>query len=226
MVVVSKHSWGVVIVLLMHVYSNLIGACETRNGKPKSIHGRCKKEGFEKHHITARSMGGTDHHYNLVYLTPREHYLAHHILARLYGGSMISAFWLMCNSSNNRISSKVYAQTREKVGELIRHRRTGTAHSDETKAKIGSKSRGRHHEQEAKDKLRVFNTGKIVSEITRSKISSLHKGKITSDETRSKISTACRGKPKSKTYCPHCLRLISDCNYPRYHGDNCKHKPN
>jgi hypothetical protein len=45
---------------------------------------RCKTKGyFEEHHIIPKSLGGSNHKYNLVLLTPREHYIAHHLLVRM-----------------------------------------------------------------------------------------------------------------------------------------------
>jgi hypothetical protein len=51
-----------------------------------------KKElGFERHHILPRSMAGSDTIDNLVYLTTREHFIAHAFLARCTTGkSLIS----------------------------------------------------------------------------------------------------------------------------------------
>ena len=36
---------------------------------------------YERHHIKTKCVGGTDDIYNLVDLTPREHYIAHKLLA-------------------------------------------------------------------------------------------------------------------------------------------------
>lgn len=39
---------------------------------------------FEKHHILPRCMGGTNAKSNLVLLTPREHFIAHILLTKIY----------------------------------------------------------------------------------------------------------------------------------------------
>ena len=39
---------------------------------------------YERHHIKPRCVGGTDDIFNLVDLTPREHYIAHKLLAEEY----------------------------------------------------------------------------------------------------------------------------------------------
>lgn len=41
----------------------------------------------EKHHILPRSLGGSDSVSNVVILTAREHYIAHLLLARMFGGA-------------------------------------------------------------------------------------------------------------------------------------------
>lgn len=39
---------------------------------------------YDKHHIIPQSLGGPDVPTNWIYLTPREHMIAHHLLARAY----------------------------------------------------------------------------------------------------------------------------------------------
>lgn len=50
---------------------------------------------FERHHILPRSLGGDDGKKNLIDLTPEDHFFAHLILARIHGGYMWSALFLM-----------------------------------------------------------------------------------------------------------------------------------
>lgn len=50
---------------------------------------------FEQHHITPRSLGGSDDDENLIDLTPEDHFFAHLLLARIHGGYMWSALFLM-----------------------------------------------------------------------------------------------------------------------------------
>jgi hypothetical protein len=49
--------------------------------------GKNNKNGlFEIHHIIPKSLGGTDDEYNLVKLTPREHYVCHWLLTKMTEG--------------------------------------------------------------------------------------------------------------------------------------------
>lgn len=50
---------------------------------------------FERHHIVPRSLGGDDDDGNLIDLTPEDHFFAHLLLARIHGGYMWSALFLM-----------------------------------------------------------------------------------------------------------------------------------
>lgn len=85
------------------------------------LKGRSKKSGiYEKHHILPKSLGGTNDKSNLVLLTPREHYLAHWLLFKIYSGAdkakMAYAFFQMTrvNSQHSRqITSRQYERARE-----------------------------------------------------------------------------------------------------------------
>lgn len=58
---------------------------------------------YEKHHIVPECMNGSNDPCNLVLLTAREHYLAHWLLVKIYGGhKLVSAFNKMCRMSSNQ----------------------------------------------------------------------------------------------------------------------------
>lgn len=73
---------------------------------------------MERHHITPKCMGGSNRIENLVYLTAREHFVAHRLLARLYSGvhGLVYAAYMM--SSNGRTKnvkcSRAYAFERDR----------------------------------------------------------------------------------------------------------------
>jgi len=77
------------------------------------------KTGYvERHHIIPKSLGGTDVSDNLVFLTAREHFIAHRLLEKMYKGKMISAIWFMCCDDDIRrykTTSRTYGYVREKV---------------------------------------------------------------------------------------------------------------
>jgi len=92
------------------IYNELI-ANRQNNPHPKEVY-------TEKHHIIPKSLGGSNKKSNIVALSAREHFIAHCLLAKIYGGKMLVAFFLMCNTRSAKgISPKsyVYSKAREKV---------------------------------------------------------------------------------------------------------------
>jgi len=76
--------------------------------------------GFEKHHIIPKSLGGSDAKSNLVVFTPREHCLAHMLLAKMYSGASkakmitaISSLMQLRNKNRSVINSKDYERLRK-----------------------------------------------------------------------------------------------------------------
>lgn len=76
--------------------------------------------GFERHHIIPKSLGGTNDKSNIVVLTPREHCLAHMLLAKMYTGeargkmcyALISLAKLR-NKNRSAITSREYERLRK-----------------------------------------------------------------------------------------------------------------
>jgi len=111
----------------------------------------------EKHHIIPKSLGGNDSSYNLVKLTPREHYICHMLLVRMLTGKqrgkMLQAIWFMSNkkSTTKHIpNSRLYEQIRN---EYISYRKTQSSHmkdkkhTEETKKLIGERTKNTHKGQ-------------------------------------------------------------------------------
>lgn len=147
----------------------------------------------EKHHIIPKSMGGNNTNENLIKLTTREHYIAHLILWKAYGGKMATAFFFMNQNGNitsgrngRKITSRQYEELREEYsnnkseahkGE--RHHLFGKHHSEETKRKIGKANSGTNH----------YNFGKhiIFSKEHKANMSEAHKGKPLSEEHKKRV---------------------------------------
>lgn len=93
------------------------------------------KKGFELHHILPKSMNGTNDPSNLALLTPKEHYVVHHCLAKTGNKKMIFAFWRMVQSkghNSHRITAKEY--------DLLKF---NFKHSDESKLKMSKSRKGK-----------------------------------------------------------------------------------
>ena len=72
-----------------------------------------KPEGYkEKHHIIPRSLGGTEDLENIIFLTAREHFICHYLLAKIYKKEsfawykMNHAFMMM--KCNNLLQQRYY----------------------------------------------------------------------------------------------------------------------
>lgn len=101
----------------LNIYNNLI------NKRKNNILIKSKDVYIEKHHIIPKCMGGKNTLDNLVYLTPREHYMAHLLLYKIYchtkyRNSLYNAYTVMCYCNNDyenrniKFNSKLYEKVR------------------------------------------------------------------------------------------------------------------
>jgi hypothetical protein len=194
---------------------------------------RAKKrhlEGYkERHHITPRCLGGSDDIENLVFLTAREHFVAHLLLCKInptHKGLRL-ALWMMSNVKDTKQqrytpNSKLYEMIRLEYSESCsgkNNQNFGKILSLETKKKLSDLAKerkgyknsfyGKTHSKETKEKIRKSVTGFKHSKETKEKMSALHKGKK---------------KNNKLVICIYCNREGSGPNMTRYHFDNCKNK--
>jgi hypothetical protein len=164
---------------------------------------------YEGHHIIPKCMGGTNDDNNLVYLTAKEHYMAHRLLCEIYpdNRNLQIAIWCMINGlsrSKKRYipSGRIYAIIKEESIKKMSEAKLGkirTPFSEEHKkrmseAKIG-KSRPPISEETRK---KMSDSARRMSEETKRKMSESRTGKITSKETIQKIVNANLGKKRSE----------------------------
>lgn len=135
---------------------------------------------YEKHHIIPRAKGGGNQKSNLVFLTGREHFVAHMLLARIYGGGMWQAAKMMKNARNGvqrrNVNSRLYEIAKREwanflkgkerpdhVIEAIKKMAVGRKASEETKLKMSQVRKGRprsgdpskwKHTDAAKEKMK------------------------------------------------------------------------
>jgi hypothetical protein len=202
----------------------------------------------EKHHIIPKSMGGSNKISNIVELTPREHFLVHWLLYRIYpqNQSMIYSFWMMSNRFKN-VSSSAYEESKIAFSKATSDRMRGENHpmfnknhSDETIDKIsysrklqGNNWNGKTHTVESKLKMSESAKNKNMSEDAKSsrnkKMSESALGVKKSKEHRKNIALSktgtnnpMYGKKAKQVSCPHCDKTLGVNMASRYHFDNCK----
>lgn len=88
------------------VYDKLIERC---NNRPKPL------EYCEEHHILPVALGGLDVKDNLVYLSLREHFVAHLLLAKITNHPKMWLAVKAMSSFNSRSSSRMYESAKIKV---------------------------------------------------------------------------------------------------------------
>lgn len=178
------------------VYQQLVDHAKSRKLSKKDCY-------IEQHHIIPRSEGGTDDKYNLVNLTAREHYIAHLLLAKIYGDdAMHSAVVFMqtghLKDRTFKFNSHLYSKLRNNFSALRSAKMSGDKNPFFGKH---SPMFGRHHSANAKQRISLSHKGKHLSEETKRKLSELNKGKHQSEEVRNKISTTLKGKPHPHKGC-------------------------
>jgi hypothetical protein len=187
-------------------YIKFIEQCQLKNF--------CYKGYTENHHICpkAKTMfpeynDFKKHSWNKVVLTARQHFIAHIILTKVYpkSKSVNHAAWRMANNRNgikcdgdHKVTSKIYE-----------HIKSNLQHTEETKNKIGARSKGKTYEElygaekakEMKEVKKLASSVRKHSDETKAKIgkantgnSSWSKGISMKKETREKISKSSTGK--------------------------------
>lgn len=149
----------------------------------------------EKHHILPRSMGGGNEPSNIIALTLRQHYIAHWMLWKAYGGKMAVAFDYM--NGIKKYGYRLTGRTIKLLSQDVSKRRSERLVSTETREKQRQAKLGRKLSPEHIEKVRQASTGRVVSEETKRKVSEAKKGKSNgrtgfkqSQETREKIKMA------------------------------------
>lgn len=167
-------------------YARLIANAQKRKG----VDGYC-----EKHHILPKALGGSDDSSNIVALTAREHFVAHMLLAYMYGGSMWFAVVCMKGKEERYINSRLYEKVRkeislvqigkkhtpERIAKRTLHWSTdlNPAKTPEFRKYISNKQSGEGNvskRQDVKAKISKALTGRLLSAETKAKMSASRQG--------------------------------------------------
>jgi len=153
------------------------------------------KNQFHLHHILPKAKDMFPEYENLknnpwngIYLTIREHYIAHRILNRAFpGSSQTLAFYNMSNFLNKN-NSKDYEKAKNFHINKIKLRNN----NEEIRKKISNSLKGKPKTEEHKNKLK----GHIVTEETRNKIRLKNLGYKHTKEAKLKMSISRTGMKK------------------------------
>ena len=174
---------------------------------------RCwkKAKGRERHHIIPQSLGGTDEKDNLVYITPREHFICHWLLIKMTEGDergkMLYALQGMKaeNKFQNRYHTKITARVYEKY--RLEH---ADNHSKKMKGRPawnkGRKLEGEKLE-EHRERTRNRKIDPIKQALGQQKRIEKIKGQKRSEETKKLMSLAAKGKSKGPQSDEHRLAI-------------------
>ena len=169
---------------------------------------------YESHHITPKSLGGSDDDFNLVLLTAKEHYIAHLLLFMHYkqlGGEalrkMSFALVSMAAHTNSNLCRKKItgSRTYSTIREAARLSRLGCVVEDTTAYR---KPKSKKH-KEAIRKARLEAPPRTPETKTKMRISALKRGdNFTGNYVQVK--------------CPYCLKEGQLNAMKRWHFTNCK----
>lgn len=176
----------------LRIYNELI------EKRKKEILSKENCDYFEIHHIKPRSIYPdlVNDKENLVALTAKEHYFAHHLLKEIYKKQygdnsdeywkLFNAFWLMSHAKRYTfISAQRYDALRKEINDFWSDKnKTKEIRLKMSKAKKGKPSpkKGIPLSEEHKEKLRLINLGKKHSPETIEKIRQANLGKQLSEE--------------------------------------------
>ena len=149
----------------LKVYCNLIRKAENRVPPEDCV---------ERHHTFPKGIFGNND--RIVVLTPREHYISHLLLEKIYikrygvGDERTRKMTFTCVMMRNRserYNSHLYEQIRKRHSENLKDKMKGEGNpsygvpcSEEKKQKIREKHLGKKASQETRDKMSKTRTGK------------------------------------------------------------------
>jgi len=156
-----------------------------------------KIDGYtECHHITPRSLGGTDDKDNLVNLTAREHFICHWLLTKMHIGEARAKMIYALNGMKrgNEFAQRYETKITARVYEHLK-KEFAKVHSETMKGRTPW-NKGIPITEEQREKNRIAATGKKFSKEAIEKRSAKIRGQKRSDKTKIRMSIAAKGKPK------------------------------
>lgn len=187
----------------------------------------------ERHHILPRSLGGSNKKENLVFLTPKEHFVCHRLLVRMtYGKNrvkMIYAFHKMMSNNYNQKRIIFTARMFEYARYLIMstngedHYNFGKKRSDLWKTTRSALYTGENNPNYGNKGSRNPLTGKPSKKKkgNAGKYNPMY-GRDHKSSSKKLMSDQAFLRPKVSCIC--CKKIVDVSNFNRWHGDKCKMK--
>jgi hypothetical protein len=165
-------------------------------------------EGFERHHIIPKSLGGTNLLQNIARLTPREHFICHMLLTKMTEGQdkakMVNAALRLANDHKGRcINSKIYALIKRERAQYLSETTRGSnnsffgkKHTEKTRKKMSESRRKWSYTEEHIENFKGRTSpmkGKTHSKQTRERLSEVGKLRIPNQLTKEKTSATLLG---------------------------------
>lgn len=237
------------------IYNQLIDKAKNRNFSSKK-EAKKKFDYVELHHILPKSLGGNNDSVNTVFLTAREHFIAHLLLVRFTIGEakqkMVFAINKMTNISDNQIrhlpKSYQYEFIRKNFSKHISEFKTGkigTPKTEAQKLEASKKSKGIPKSPTTIQNMIASwdNMERKLDLKARNKKNQILNNMWKNDEFRNRMVKSASIRQKSRLSDPTILnkavsnlntKMVCVCcgvttnagNYYRWHGDNCKHREN
>lgn len=206
----------------------------------------------ELHHIIPKCMGGSNTNDNLVRLTAREHFIAHHLLYKIHKTAQLAHAWfsmLRIGKGQHRIFTSIqYEQAKLAHAKELSHKMKGAnnhffgrKHTQETKKKLSDLAKGRVKTKETIATWIEKVAKKPASEKQKLAASAASKNKIVLknvetgmcikvDKHDAMLYDSEKWKnpaaiSQSKSTCVFCGLTTINGNIRRWHNENCKHNP-
>lgn len=211
-------------------------------------------EGYtETHHIIPRCVGGDDSKSNLVRLSAKQHFVAHHLLFKIYGGLKLAHAWYsMCRVGKGQearmVNARLFGRARETRSKLLSESSMGRmnhfygkTHNEESRQKMSKAQKDLKLWEKRSDAHRhalLASQKKPKTDDHKSKIG--RKGMIMLQHTETgeivrvdkKDARAAsedwvnprKLSPETRYLCLHCGILTTPANLKRWHNDKCKQK--
>lgn len=193
------------------------------------IASRQSSDGYvERHHIYPRSMFPqlADDPKNLIALTAREHFIAHWMLHKAFGEQMTQAFMYMRSACDDHerywnLNAKAYEELRIAFGKAMSKAKLGVKLSDQARGNMSESKMGVPLSESHRLAIGAGNTGRVVSQETRQRISAAKK-RVTPNRVVTDSYRVLMQRPKTKSACSCCGKLVAVNMLNRWHNDNCK----